>query len=442
MKNKSKGLSRRNFEKMVNILKSFGYKEGADLYDFYAKNEEKIRPTRFGEEIYDGIFSQQVRWHYVNGKVLEKSIREYIEKKVKESDENQLHLFLRGGTQIQKQIIDFSDWECDIHGHKYTLANSRKIPIETKGGEIHLLLDFCGINLSGIKITGCEIKNVSFDGAFFDGATLLSDVELTNVTLTRASFHRARLSNVFLNGATDISSAYFDCTRVERINNLSNSTVRSPIIYSEPSYWWLIKELFYKMIKSPNWFYKLKKKINPKWNRKDKTDLLFDQSHTVFILNETEQLTSPKTKELRDYINWFQSLIDKIYGFRYLRGRKKLEFTMAIISTKYWSSFRTLGYFAFFVDFLFSLIYFGDRTDFYDLGVLRHCSTAIKPLIILQTFIKSFYYSTVTFMTLGYGDIYPLAWEGQIIVIFEVMLGYIVLGLFVYLISRKVDKLY
>jgi len=442
MKNKSFGESRQNFNRMTAVLKVHGYKNSMDLYDFFAKNEEKIKPTRYGQDIYEGIFSKQIRWYYVNGTKLQKSIREYIERKVSESDKRQMKLFLNGETEIQKQVIDFSDWECEIQGHKYTSANSRKIPIATQEGGFEMLLDFCGVDLSGIKITDCEIRNVCFDGAFFDEGTILSSVDFTNVGLVRASFHKAFISEISLGGVTKISGAYFDGARIERIKNLSNSTVTSPINYSEPTYWWLIKELFIKMLILPDWTKRLIRKVVPKWRWKEPDEFLYNQRHTTFIGNQTESLTSPGTKEFKDYIHWFQSLTLKIYGFKTLKRRKRVGFFLALASTKYWSSFKTLGFFALFLDFIFSIIYFLRRADYKDLDIAGECGYFLSPVLLMKTFIKAFYYSTVTFMTLGYGDVYPLTWDGQILVIIEVTLGYIVLGLFVYLVSRKVDKLY
>ena len=48
------------------------------------------------------------------------------------------------------------------------------------------------------------------------------------------------------------------------------------------------------------------------------------------------------------------------------------------------------------------------------------------------------YFSVVTFTTLGYGDIVPVSALGRVLVIIEVMVGYMMLGLLVGIISRRV----
>ncbi|MFA5933954.1 MAG: pentapeptide repeat-containing protein [Candidatus Paceibacterota bacterium] len=54
------------------------------------------------------------------------------------------------------------------------------------------------------------------------------------------------------------------------------------------------------------------------------------------------------------------------------------------------------------------------------------------------TFFKSIYFSLVTFTTLGYGDISPNPGWGQFFVIIEVCLGYLMGGLLVAILTKKV----
>jgi uncharacterized protein YjbI with pentapeptide repeats len=63
---------------------------------------------------------------------------------------------------------------------------------------------------------------------------------------------------------------------------------------------------------------------------------------------------------------------------------------------------------------------------------------AFIPGTITKTgFVNAFYFSIVTFTTLGYGDITPASLLGQILVIIEVCLGYIMGGLFVTILARR-----
>lgn len=51
-----------------------------------------------------------------------------------------------------------------------------------------------------------------------------------------------------------------------------------------------------------------------------------------------------------------------------------------------------------------------------------------------------FYYSIVTFTTLGYGDITPSCLAGQLVVVAEVIVGYISLGILVSILANKVAR--
>ncbi len=57
-----------------------------------------------------------------------------------------------------------------------------------------------------------------------------------------------------------------------------------------------------------------------------------------------------------------------------------------------------------------------------------------------QRIVAAFYYSTVTFATLGFGDIHPSGTLGQILATLEVLLGYIMLGVMVSVIARKMSR--
>lgn len=57
-----------------------------------------------------------------------------------------------------------------------------------------------------------------------------------------------------------------------------------------------------------------------------------------------------------------------------------------------------------------------------------------------DTWFAPFYYSIVTFTTLGFGDITPATLQGQFVVVIEVLLGYLALGILVSILANKVAR--
>ena len=57
-----------------------------------------------------------------------------------------------------------------------------------------------------------------------------------------------------------------------------------------------------------------------------------------------------------------------------------------------------------------------------------------------HTLITPFYYSFVTYTTLGFGDVTPKSWIGELLVTIEVILGYLTLGLLVAVLSQKIAR--
>ena len=58
----------------------------------------------------------------------------------------------------------------------------------------------------------------------------------------------------------------------------------------------------------------------------------------------------------------------------------------------------------------------------------------------LLNFVTALYFSTVTFATLGFGDITPTNTMGRLCVIAEVLLGYLMFGVLITLVARKMTR--
>ena len=57
-----------------------------------------------------------------------------------------------------------------------------------------------------------------------------------------------------------------------------------------------------------------------------------------------------------------------------------------------------------------------------------------------RTWFSGIYYSVVTITTLGYGDVLPASFVGQVVAIAEVISGYVMLGGLISIFSNKVAR--
>lgn len=80
---------------------------------------------------------------------------------------------------------------------------------------------------------------------------------------------------------------------------------------------------------------------------------------------------------------------------------------------------------------MFFAILFGSVYDSFDIIKLPERD---------DIFFSPYYFSIVTFTTLGFGDVLPLNWIGEIVVTIEVILGYIMLGGLISILSDKLSR--
>ena len=57
-----------------------------------------------------------------------------------------------------------------------------------------------------------------------------------------------------------------------------------------------------------------------------------------------------------------------------------------------------------------------------------------------DTALSLFYYSIVTYTTLGFGDITPQNWIGEVVVVAEVIMGYSTLGLLLSILANRIAR--
>ncbi len=155
---------------------------------------------------------------------------------------------------------------------------------------------------------------------------------------------------------------------------------------------------------------------------------LKNRKETIFLSNSTTNVKNIKLIRLTLYIEWYQNIYSVLASFSNISITKRIRVFGSVLFTKHWSSWIVLALNAFIINIIFASVIFLAKSSF--------CSN------YTMSFFDAFYQSIVTFTSLGFGDIVPNDSLGQVIVMFNVIFGYIVLGLFIFLLSNKITYKY
>lgn len=413
----------KSYNTILNILKQSGYDETTNVSDFYFVNRQKIDPLILGPNVSKDAFALQVRWKSPLGIECTNAIKQYFDQKIKTKERQSTekfranHELMMNDPDWEKKVsfnlddfyatIDFSDFFFQFQDRSWNL-NQFVYSFETSriGGQ----QDLIGIDLSGIKLGNCRLVRLCFRGANFDNAKLFQ-VELIGTSFQGTSFRNAQLRNIRAKEDSFFNGADFTAAGVFGIIPLSDRNLTEPFRFTEVSYLYLVKQTFKSLL-----HIKSRTLIGQETGR-----------HTAFANNPTTEMTLPKTRALREYINWYQFTMDKINDLPNTQLIKSIGFLSSVVATKHWTSYWILLFFALFLNLAF--------TGLYMLIPSHFCRTNTD-------FMTVFFDSTLIFTSLGLEGIKPITSLGQLLVISEVIFGYIVLALFVFLLARKVEWKY
>lgn len=393
-------------DRVEKILVKLGYDSSTNIGEFWFDNRNKVAVElrRYFIDTEIQKFETQIRWKSEAGVACQKAVREYIEARVEKIHEATNAAFKDGSYIVPEHIrrIDLSTLVFSSNGRDMTIDDFQQMYANSK---ISPYTNLMGIDLSGIKINNCVLINTCLANANLKNAQLGS-VTLKNCTLNGAILTNARLGQVrFIDssmGGADVKGAFFN------VVEFNDKTTPNGLDYKKVSYLYLIKCLFWAV------FGKGIFSESPVANQK----------HTVFLFNDTNNLTSPYNVSFKSYVDWYQYIFVQLRNFKRLPISEKFLFTLSLTFTKSWTSFSALGAFSLIANALFAIIYKVNACELKDFD---------------GTYLTAFYYSVVTFTTLGYGEITPLTDFTRVVVMFEVLLGYVTLGSFVFLIGHKVN---
>ena len=392
------------YYKVVMYLKKSGYNEQENIADYWFSNHEKLARIvnqRFPH--HSQIFDLQVRWRSAMGEACVNALKSYVgqlqeKARLERSRRYQLgdlsRIFVLAKLDLNSFIFYFNEQEYTIKAVANAFSTS----------QIEGWHDLRVIPLDGICLTDSILIDLDFSSASFIGSSF-QQVQLSHCNFVFANFDDSRFVAVRHDKDTALSGISFRGAFINAVE-LSDKVVSSPMRIREISYFELIKYLLEALL--------LKKhpiKIRGKWTR--------------FQLVDVRGLNDPLLRYQAEYINWSQSLLGKIDGFYELSIIEQASLLVSIILTKYWRSASVLISFAVIINLIFTALYRAFPGHFKDFS---------------GTFLESLYFSILMFT--GYGNITPSDDLGRIIVMFEVVIGYLTLGSFLYILGQKVSQRY
>jgi len=279
--------------------------------------------------------------------------------------------------------------------------------------------DFFGSKLNAANLKMAVLSDADFSDAQMRGAELykanLSSASLLKTDLSQADLGAVNLQNADLRGA-NLSGANLEEADLSgadlREANLSGANLGKAILVGSKLQFADFSDTNTIALK-----YLPYSSMRGHYHGLRGLDSCF--GNALFVRDARDQ----------DYIDTLEISIDQTEA-AFLKKIKQATF-----SIWEWIDFgRSLAKATFYgssIAIFFGVIYLCDMT--LEWGLVDYSGSA-------QSLLTPFYFSVVTFTTLGYGDILPVHWLGEALVIIEVVLGYSTLGLLLSILANKVSR--
>lgn len=249
--------------------------------------------------------------------------------------------------------------------------------------------------LSFANLTGANLSATSLSDAYIE------DAVLTDARLQGTNLKRARLTN------SDLKSAYLVDANVTGANlsavNFENANLSS-IIFDQ--------RIIRSIIKKSGFSFK---KL---WERR--YDVLLDTTIRCKGVNATTCFGSQRFKIFLQDQDFLEEFLDRRWG-------KRFFFTWWLFADCGRSLSRWAGW-SFLLAMFFAFVFWCLGPDSFNTEYLEF------------NLLTTFYYSVVTFTTLGFGDIIPKTSAAALVVTLEVIIGYIMLGGLITIFASKLSR--
>lgn len=303
---------------------------------------------------------------------------------------------LSGADLSDMDLAEANFSEIDLSGTELFGANLRRANLK--------MATVSGADLSGADLSGAELYKVGASGAFLTEANLTGSY-LAEAVLEGADLRGATLHEANLNGC-DLSSASLNHADLTGATLLRANITGAKLQHANFAQADLV-DLRYGSYRSMRGNYHSIRGL----------DTCF--GNALFVRDALDQ----------DYLDTLEQRIAQAPS-RLRRGLGRALFTMwGWID--YGRSLAKPALYAVTLATAYGAVYALDRLLEWDLVDYSNS---------VDSWLTPFYYSIVTYTTLGFGDVTPRSWVGEVIVVSEVVLGYVTLGLLLSILANKVAR--
>jgi len=323
------------------------------------------------------------------------------------ADNNQIEILSQGAEAWNKWREDNPDTLIDLNNARLmhmNLENANLAEADLKKANLSFT-NFKNANLAFSNLESAVFSFANFEGASFSGANLenayLEDATLTGARLSGANLKNAKLANSNLKNAY-LADANLEGTILNAVN-FRNANLSS-VTFDQKVFWDLAKAARFNL-----------KKL---WNQRD--NILLDTTIRCKGVNAATCYGSQQFKLFLQDQDFLEEFLEKKWG-------KKIFFIWWLLADCGRSLGRWAGW-SLLLALLFAFLFWQLGPDAFD---TQHLEFNI---------LNMFYYSVVTFTTLGFGDIIPKTTTAAMCVTIEVILGYVMLGGLITIFASKLSR--
>jgi len=303
---------------------------------------------------------------------------------------------LSGADLSDLDLAEVNLSEIDLSGAELFGANLRRANLK--------MAVIAGADVSGADLSGAELYKVDASSAYLTEADLTGSY-LAEANLRKADLRGARLREANLNGC-DLSSA--DLTHADLTGA---SLLRADITCAK------LQHANFAQTDLVDLEYGSYRSMRGNYHSIRGLDTCFGSA--LFVRDALDQ----------DYLDTLEQRIVSTPSLPRRALARTLFGMWGLID--YGRSLARPALYAVILAAGYGTLYSLDRLHGW--GLVDYSSSA-------NSWLTPFYYSIVTYTTLGFGDVTPLNWGGEIVVVSEVVLGYVTLGLLLSILANKVAR--